>query len=149
MQAFEATHPDFADQVRRNLLSQPFMQTIGASITDIQPGFCEISVGYRDELSHHPGGFHPGIIDTIAMNAAGYATYTISKADTPYAILTVEHKFNLLAPPDGDLLIARGRVFKPGGLLTVAHTDVFVRQNGTEKQCAFAVFTKLDSQKLG
>ena len=80
------------------------------------------------------------------MNAAGYATFTISDVETPYAILTVEHKINLLAPPDGDMLIARGRVFKPGRLLTVAQADVFVRRDGKEKQCAFAVFTKLISQ---
>lgn len=147
MSLFEAAHQDHEAMVRENLASQPFMSYIGAEITDIQPGTCEISVAYRDDLSHHPGGFHPGVIDTIAMSAAGYATLTISQVPSPYAILTVEHNCNLLSAPDGEMLIAPGFVLKPGRLLTVAQADVFVRSDGKEKQSAMAVFTKLISQQ--
>ncbi len=45
------------------------------------------------------------------------------------------------------MLIARGRVFKPGRLLTVAQADVFVRVGDTEKQCVKALLTKLISQQ--
>ncbi len=56
MAVFEAAHPDCVAKVRDNLTDQPFMVSIGAEITDIQPGSCEISVAYRDDLSHHPAG---------------------------------------------------------------------------------------------
>lgn len=113
MSLFEAAHQDYEAMVCENLASQPFMSYIGAEITDIQPGICEISVANRDDLSHHPGGFHPGVIDTIAMNAAGYAALTISQVPSPYAILTVEHNCNLLSAPGGEMLIAPGFVLKP------------------------------------
>ena len=52
------------------------------------------------------------------------------------SILTVEYKMNLLAPADGDRLIARGRVVKPGRSLVVSRADVTVHKSGTETLCA-------------
>ena len=51
-------------------------------------------------------------------------------------MLTVEYKMNLLAPGDGDLLIARGRVLKSGRTLVVAQVDAFVLKDGRETPCA-------------
>ena len=51
MAVFEAAHLDYQAKARHNLASQPFMSYIGAEINDIQPGSCEISVAYRDDLS--------------------------------------------------------------------------------------------------
>ena len=50
-------------------------------------------------------------------------------------MLTVEYKMNLLAPGDGELLIARGRVLKAGRTL-VARVDAGVVKNGRETPCA-------------
>ena len=62
------------------------MRLIGAEVLDMQPGYCEISVPYREDLCHHPGGFHPGLIGAMAMNAAGYATFPLTSAEAPYSI---------------------------------------------------------------
>jgi acyl-coenzyme A thioesterase PaaI-like protein len=43
---------------------------------------------------------------------------------------------NLLAPGDGDLLIARGRVLKSGRTLVVTQVDAFVVKGGGETLCA-------------
>ena len=51
-------------------------------------------------------------------------------------MLTIEYKMNLLAPADGDLLIARGRVLKSGRTLVVSQADAFVVKGGRETLCA-------------
>jgi acyl-coenzyme A thioesterase PaaI-like protein len=61
--------------------------------------------------------------------------------DADSSVLTVEFKLNLLAPGNGAVLIARGRVIKPGRTLTVCQSDVFVSSNGEEKLCAVALIT--------
>ncbi len=57
------------------------------------------------------------------------------------SILTVEYKLNLLAPGDGDLLIARGYVVKAGRTLTVCRSDIVVTKQTSEQLCATALVT--------
>ena len=52
------------------------------------------------------------------------------------SVLTVEYKMNLLAPGDGELLIARGRVLKAGRTLVVAQVETGVVKGGRETLCA-------------
>jgi len=48
----------------------------------------------------------------------------------------VEYKMNLLAPGDGELLIADGRVLKAGRNLVVSRAEVYVVKGGRETHCA-------------
>ena len=41
------------------------------------------------------------------------------------SVLTVEYKINMLAPAAGNLLVARGKVLRPGKTLSVVRADVF------------------------
>lgn len=59
--------------------------------------------------------------------------------DADASILTVEFKLNLLAPGNGTLLTARGQVIKAGRQLSVCRSDVFVRRDDEEQQCAVAL----------
>src|SRR5437667_10733853 len=107
---------------------------IGARLVDVLPGYCEIHVPYKRELTQQHGYFHAGVIGTLADNTSGYAAYTLMKADA--SVLTVEYKLNLLSPGEGELLIARGAVVKPGRTLTVCRSAVLVIKEGVEKLCA-------------
>ena len=49
---------------------------------------------------------HAGVVAAIADSAAGYAAMSLTPEGSE--VLTVEFKLNLLAPAEGDLLIARG-----------------------------------------
>ncbi len=51
-------------------------------------------------------------------------------------MLTVEYKINLVAPADGEKLIARGKVVRPGRTLVVTQAEVFAVKDGKEKLCA-------------
>ena len=78
--------------------------------------------------------FHGGVVGMIADSAGGYAGFSLMPADA--TVLTVEYKINFMAPADGERLVARGRVTKPGRTLTVTQVDVVVVRGGTEHLCA-------------
>lgn len=117
------------------------MGHLGAQLAHVAPGVVEIRVPFRDQLTQQHGYFHAGVTGTIADTACGYAAYTLMPADA--TVLTVEYKLNLLAPADGEELIARAKVVKAGRTLTICSADVFVRRNGDEKQCALMLATEM------
>ncbi len=134
MKDFEAKDPDFAERVQKSFDAQGIMDHIGATLTLIEPGVCEIELPYSDAVSQQHGFFHGGVIGTIADSAGGYAAFGLMDAED--GILTVEYKLNLMAPADGDLLVARGQVVRAGRTLTVARAEVGVVKNGVEVACA-------------
>ncbi len=118
------------------------MDFIKAKLVEIRPGYCEIHLPYREELSQQHGFFHAGVIGTIADNAGGYAAYSLMPADS--TVLTVEYKLNLLSPGNGDLLIGRGQVIKSGRTLTICRSDIVVMKDGRENLCAIAIVTLMN-----
>ena len=139
--AFNPSDHDYQQKVSLSFARQQFMQYIGARLSRIEPGFCEIQLPHKPELTQQHGYFHAGIISTMADNAAGYAAFTLMPADS--SVLSVEFKLNLLAPGDGDRLISRGRVIKPGRTLTVCRADVFNVRGEAETLCATALLTMM------
>ena len=131
---YEARNPDFAARVQASFARQRVMALLGAELARTEAGFCEIRLPFKDELCQQHGFFHGGVIGTIADSAGGYAGFSLMPEDA--SVLTVEYKLNLLAPADGDCLIARGRVIKPGRTLIVCRADVAVRKNERETLCA-------------
>ncbi|MEQ9627224.1 MAG: PaaI family thioesterase [Roseitalea porphyridii] len=134
MPSFTPKDSDFARRVRESFQRQSIMGLIGARLSRVEPGEVEIELPFRADLCQQHGFFHAGVTSTIADSAAGYAGYSLFAADS--SVLTVEFKINLLAPADGELLRAVGRVVKPGRTLTVTEAEVFVTKNGGEKPCA-------------
>ncbi|MBM3597830.1 MAG: PaaI family thioesterase [Alphaproteobacteria bacterium] len=139
MSRYATPNPDFAARVRDSFGRQPFMKMLGAELIEVRAGHCDIALDYRAALSQQHGYFHGGIIGTLADNAGGYAAFTVAPADA--SILTVEYKLNIVAPGDGERLIARGQVVKPGRTLVVCRVEVFVVKSGQEKLCAIALAT--------
>jgi uncharacterized protein (TIGR00369 family) len=131
--------PHFAERVRASFSRQGIMAHLGATLSRVEPGFVEIELPYRDELSQQHGFFHAGAVSTIADSAGGYAAFTLFPADS--SILTVEFKVNLLAPADGEKIRATGRVIKAGRTLTVCELQAFAFKNGSEKLCAHGIGT--------
>jgi uncharacterized protein (TIGR00369 family) len=131
---FEAPDPHFAARVRASFGRQRIMELLGAELARIEAGFCEIRLPFKSTLCQQHGFFHGGVIDTVGDSAGGYAGFSLMPEDA--SILTVEYKLNLLAPADGDCLIARGRVIRPGRTLVVCRADVAVRKDNRETLCA-------------
>lgn len=137
--SYKPLDPDFENKIKESFRRQGFMDFIGAELTEIGPGLCEIQVPYRKALSQQHGYFHAGIIGTLADNSGGYAAFTLMPPDA--SILTVEYKLNFVAPGDGERLISRAQVIKPGRTLTICRPEVFVVKNGARTLCATALMT--------
>jgi uncharacterized protein (TIGR00369 family) len=138
-QAFQAADPDFEARVRDSFARQGAMRLIGANMGRVEPGYCEIELPYREDLTQQHGLFHGGMVSAIADTAGGYATYTLFPAGD--SLLTVEYKINLLAPGAGDKLVAYGRVKKSGRTLTVCELEVMAVKGEATTLCACGLAT--------
>ena len=125
--------------VRDSFARQGLMSHLGAELSALSSGECEIRVRHRTELTQQHGYFHAGVTASVADSASGYAAYSTMPADS--SVLTVEYKINLVAPAKGDLLIARGRVLRSGRTLKICAADVFVVNGKREILCATSLST--------
>lgn len=133
MPEFAPQNPAFAARVRDSFARQGAMALVGAELVRVEPGAVDIAVAFRAALAQQHGYFHGGIVGLIADSAGGYAAFTLMPADA--SVVSVEYKINFLAPAEGERLIARGRVVKPGRTLTVSQVEVAVVRGGRETVC--------------
>jgi len=132
--SFVASNPQFEQRVRDSFARQAAMTLIGAEMTTVEPGRCTIELPVRDDLTQQHRFVHGGIVGMIADSAGGYSAFTLMPADA--SVLTVEYKLNMLAPAQGERLIARGEVLKPGRTLSVVRADVWAVDGGKETRIA-------------
>ena len=114
--------PQFAARVRESFGRQKAMLLIGATLGVVEPGYVEIALPFRDDLTQQKGYIHGGILGMIADSACGYAAFSLMPADC--SLVTVEYKINILTPAVGSLL-AKGQVVKAGRTLTIARGEVY------------------------
>ena len=114
--------PAFEQRCRASFARQKAMALIGASLTVVEPGYVEIALPYRDDLTQQKGFVHGGIIGMIADTACGYSAFSLMPADC--SLVTVEYKINILTPARRSL-VAKGQVVKPGRSLTIARAEVY------------------------
>jgi uncharacterized protein (TIGR00369 family) len=138
-QPFEVTDPNYERRIRQSFSQQGLMKHLGARLTELKPGTAELRADHREELTQQHGYFHAGVSGSLADVACGYAAYTLMPADS--SVLTVEYKINLMAPADGEELIARARVVRSGRTLKICTADVYSRKGQTETHCAMMVAT--------
>lgn len=138
--AFEPRDPGFERRTRENFARQGFMHSLGAEMTGLGPGTCELTLGFDDALAQQHGFFHGGVVATLADVSGGYAAFSLLPPDRTN--VTVEIKLSLLAPGVGRRLVARGTVLKAGRSLTFCRSDVVaVDDAGKESLCATALAT--------
>ncbi len=126
--------PHFAERVRDSFARQNAMTLIQASMPVIEHGRTEIHLPHWSGVEQQHGFVHGGVVGMIADSAAGYAAMTMVSPTA--SVLTVEYKMNLMAPADGDHLVARGKVVRPGRTLIVTQAEVFAIKEGRETLCA-------------
>lgn len=137
-----ATSEHFAEnakRIRAQIAAIGFRRLVGAELDELQQGSCTVSVARRPELLQHLGLFHGGVSAFLVDHGVTIAAATLLKPDQ--AVLTAEYKINLLAPANGERLICRARVVRPGNRLTVVAADVFSMTDGREKHTATALAT--------
>ena len=118
----------FAERVRGSFERQGAMALIGARLLELRPGYCALALTPRPETSQQHGYVHAGILATLVDSAGGYAGYTLFPANS--SVLTVEFKINLLAPAQGEQIVAEGFVVKSGRTLTITRGEVHAERDG-------------------
>lgn len=131
---FEPKDPLWEEKVRASFERQGAMHLLGATISDVWPGGCELRLPFRQDLTQQHGFFHAGITATVMDSAAGYAGFSLMPHNT--SVLSVEFKLNLLAPADGEMIVATGEVIKPGRNLIVTRGDAWVFKGAKRTHCA-------------
>ena len=126
--------PHFAERVRASIALQHAMALIRATLPVVEHGYAEIHLPHWSGVEQQHGFVHGGVVGMIADSAAGYAAMTTVPANA--SVLTVEFKMNLMAPADGEKLIARGEVVRAGRTLIVTQAEVFAVKGGKETLCA-------------
>ena len=121
-------------RVRESFASQTMMQTLGAKIIEVQPGLVRVSAPILLSAMQQQGFGHAGLTFSIGDSAAGYAALSMLPPDVD--VVTSEIKINLLAPAQGDRLVATGRVVKPGRRLCVVTAEVHAENDGETKLIA-------------
>ncbi len=138
---FEPRNPDFEARVRDSFDRQPFMTHCGITLTIVEPGFVEMRCPRRHELTQQHGFLHGGLVGTLADCAAGYAAFSLMRAQD--TVLTIEYKVNMMAPAAGAEVIAQAAVRRAGGSIMVVQAEVTTLIDGAEKRCATALATML------
>ena len=131
---FQPRNPDWEATVRGSFIRQKVMNLIGAEMGVLTPGYCEIRLPFRDDLTQQNGFVHAGITGTIVDSAGGYAGLSLMPPGAE--VLSVEFKLNLLAPADGEYLVAEGEVLKSGRNLVITRGEVYAIKNGKATHCA-------------
>jgi uncharacterized protein (TIGR00369 family) len=141
MLKFQPQDPNFGSRVRESFSRQQLMQTLGATLTLVEPGVIEIELPYRVDLTQQHGFLHAGVIASVLDSACGYAAFSLMHADAE--VLSVEFKINLLAPARGDRLLARAEVKRAGRTVTVCSADAFMLEGAQRKAVATMLGTMM------
>ncbi|WP_439524086.1 PaaI family thioesterase [Marivita sp.] len=130
-----------ATRIQASFDSQSMMATLGAELVETGDGTATISAPILPGSMQQQGFGHAGLTFSIGDSAAGYAALTLIPEDQE--VVTAEIKINLLAPAKGTLLIAHGRVIKPGRRLIVVASDVYAITGNTERHIASLMGTMI------
>jgi uncharacterized protein (TIGR00369 family) len=134
MTEFTPQNPDYRDAVAASFARQGLMQALGIELAEVGPGRCVLAAARDPRLLQQHGYFHGALIGAMLDSAGGYAAYSLMPPQSE--VLTVEYKVNFLAAAEGERLVVRGKVVKPGRTLTVSTAEAFCLQGGVERLCA-------------
>lgn len=116
------------------LQTQAFSKLLGAQLTGLDRGKCELSLPISAQLLQQHGFAHGGVVSYLADNALTYAGGTALGSNA----LTLEFKINYVRPAIGERLIARAVAEATGKTQSVCSCRVYALKEGEEKLCAVA-----------
>ena len=135
----QARNAGFRTEIERIFGGAGFIPSLGLRLVDCDPGWCETELDLRPEHLQQDGYVHAGVQATIADHTGGAAAATLMAEGQ--RVLTIEFKINLLRPGEGDRLLCRAEVLRPGRSVTVSESSVFGVQGGTRMLISKATVT--------
>ena len=122
------------ERVARSFESQSMMKTLRARIHKVERGKVTIEAPIIPSTLQQQGYVHAGLTFSIGDSAAGYSALTLLPEE--HEVMTAEIKINLLAPANGELLRADGRVVKHGKRLVVVASEIHAFKDKKKKLIA-------------
>ena len=132
------------ERVTRSFESQSMMKTLSARIYKVLKGKVSIEVPLLPSMLQQQGYAHAGLAFSIGDSAAGYSALTVMPENQE--VMTAEIKINLLAPADGELLRAEGKVVKNGKRLVIVTSEIYALKNRKKKLIALMQGTMIPVQ---
>ena len=74
--ALEPLDASVEERVRASFARQSYMVTIGARMTRLGPGYCEIELDYDERVTQQHKFIHGGALPGLIDSAGGYAGFT-------------------------------------------------------------------------
>ncbi|RXV64052.1 phenylacetic acid degradation protein [Roseovarius sp. A46] len=136
-----ALSPQVTTRIHESFAAQAMMATLGARLVDVGPGRVRIEAPILPGSRQQHGFAHAGLSFAIGDSAAGYAALSVMPEG--YEVLTTEMKIHLLAPAKGELLVAEGRVLRPGRRLVIVEADIHALEDGRETHVARLIGTMI------
>ena len=112
---------------------------VRARLQRVAAGEVEIELPFREDLTQHHGYIAGPVLTAIVDVACGYAAKTLTPSGA--SVLTIEYKVNFLSPAQGERMLARGRVVRPGRSVTVCSGDAAAIIGENEKVVATMLAT--------
>ena len=100
----------------------------------MEKGKVTIEVPILSSTLQQQGYAHAGLTFSIGDSAAGYSALTLMPEGQE--VMTAEIKINFLAPAEGELLRAEGRVVKNGKRLVVVNSEIHAFKDRKKKLIA-------------
>lgn len=116
------------------LRQQPFSQLLGAELTALARGRCQLELPLTPQLMQQNGFAHGGVVSYLADNALTYAGGTAMGVP----VVTSEFKINYVRPAVGSRLVAKAEAVAVSASQAVCRCDVWAVGEGGEKLCAMA-----------
>lgn len=146
---FTTQNPDFENTIRQKLEGQHFMHHLGAELSVIEKAYIEAELKVEQHHWQQNGFVHGGVTATLADLVTGFAAFSlVAPGET---VVTADLKVSYLNPGDGDTLIAKGWVMKPGQMLHFCEGEVWISKQGKLTKIAhcnaiMAVVKKLEKK---
>lgn len=127
-------NPDFANTIHEKLKGQHFMHHIGAHLTIIEKGYIEAELKMEQHHLQQAGFTHGGVTATLCDLVTGFAAFSLVALGE--AVVTADLNVQYFNPGDGERLIAKGWVLKPGNMLHFCEGEVWIDKQGKLTQIA-------------
>ncbi len=131
--------PHYRERTLAAFAHQPWAEHLGMQAGEIEPGRFEILLPLKPFHLQHDGIVHGGVLATLADTAVALAAYTL--AAPSQRIVTIEFKINYLRPAQGERLVCRGTVLRPGRTVTVSEAEIYTFDGAAQKLAAKALAT--------
>ncbi|HYM34330.1 MAG TPA: PaaI family thioesterase [Steroidobacteraceae bacterium] len=109
----------------------PFIRDLGVTLESIAVGECVTALIVQPRFLQQNGFVHAGVQASLADHSMGAVAYSVAQAGQ--RVLTVEFKMSLLRAAQGEKLICRAKVLKPGKQFTFTEAEVFCVASGAEQ----------------